>query len=187
MKPDDLDALMRSGEAYHSLRVPPGCWTVIRVDGRSFTRLTTDYYERPFDERFHDAMALAAKTLLIDLSGIFASTHSDEISVLLPRTWNVFDREVEKTVSVAAGTASAMFSKASGIPGTFDGRLWVGATDDQVVDYFRWRQADAVRGALNSMSYWALRRDGKNERQATSALHNTTTLGQGVALRVVPH
>ena len=48
----------------------------------------------------------------------------------------------------------------------------------QVVDYYQWRQADAVRGALNSLSYWALRRDGKNERQATATLHK-----QGVAFK----
>jgi len=35
-----------------------------------------------------------------------------------------------------------------------------------------------VRGALNSLSYWALRRDGKNERQATATLHK-----QGVAFK----
>src|SRR5690242_19905535 len=151
---------MRAGEAFHSLRVPPGCWTIIRVDGRSFTGLTKKHYEHPFDERFHVAMIAAATELLHTFGGIVATTHSDEISVLLPRTWDSFDREVEKTVSVAAGSASAEFTRHTGHAGAFDGRLWVGATDGQVVDYYRWRQADAVRGALNSIAYWLLRHDG---------------------------
>jgi len=178
VKPDDLDALMRAGESYHNVRVPLGCYIVVRVDGRSFTRLTNEEYERPFDLAFHQAMVGTARTLLTDLGGIFTCAHSDEISVLLPHTWDNFDREVEKTVSIAAGTASARFTLSTQRFGAFDGRLWIGATDEQVVDYFRWRQADSLRGALNSMPYWALRRDGKNERQATAALHK-----QGVAFK----
>ena len=60
MNADDLDALMRAGEVYHNLRVPPGCWTIVRVDGRSFTALTKKHYVHPFDERFHLAMVAAA-------------------------------------------------------------------------------------------------------------------------------
>lgn len=41
----------------------------------------------------------------------------------------------------------------------------------QVVDYFRWRQEDAARGSLHTACYWALRRDGMSEREATAALH----------------
>ena len=100
--------------------------------------------------------------------GALAATHSDEISVLLPRDWISFDRKVEETISVAAGGASAEFTRHAG---AFDGRLWIGATDEQVVGYYRWRQADALRGALNSMAYWTLRHEGKTERQATAALH----------------
>lgn len=171
MKPDALDSLMRQGEAYHSLRVPPSAYIVVRVDGRSFTRLTGQHYAHPFDERFHAAMVCAAQALFIDMGGLFACTHSDEISVLLPREWDAFSREVEKTASVAAGIASAHFTHTTGIVGAFDGRVWVGPTDEQVIDYLRWRQADSVRGALNSSAYWALRHDGHNARKATAILH----------------
>ena len=39
-----------------------------------------------------------------------------------------------------------------------------------VVDYFRWRSADAARNALNSWCYWTLRKDGFNKREATNRL-----------------
>jgi tRNA(His) guanylyltransferase len=39
-----------------------------------------------------------------------------------------------------------------------------------VVDYFRWRNEDAARNALNSWCYWTLRNDGLNKQQATKRL-----------------
>ena len=38
------------------------------------------------------------------------------------------------------------------------------------MDYFRWRNEDAARNALNSWCYWTLRKDGLNEQQATNRL-----------------
>ncbi len=40
----------------------------------------------------------------------------------------------------------------------------------QVIDYFRWRQADTARCALNGWCYWTLRKAGKSVGQATSLL-----------------
>jgi tRNA(His) 5'-end guanylyltransferase len=40
MKPDEFEARMRALEYFHSLRLLPGVWTVLRLDGRGFTRLT---------------------------------------------------------------------------------------------------------------------------------------------------
>ena len=39
-----------------------------------------------------------------------------------------------------------------------------------VVDYFRWRQEDATRNALNAHCYWLLRKEGKSMKDATNAL-----------------
>jgi tRNA(His) guanylyltransferase len=39
-----------------------------------------------------------------------------------------------------------------------------------VVDYFRWRNEDAARNALNAYYYWMLRKDGLDERGATKRL-----------------
>lgn len=170
---------MRAGEAYHTLRVPRGLWTIVRVDGRSFTKLTNDHYERPFDAHFFAVMSVTAEALVEDFNALFASVHSDEISLLLRPTWDNFSREVEKTVSVAAGLASATFSRESNSIGSFDGRIWVGGTDGQVVDYFRWRQADATRGALNSWAYWTLREQANESARGASRLLE----GKGVSFK----
>ena len=65
MNPDDFESRMRALEYYHSLRLVPGAWTVIRVDGRGFTRLTGSRFEKPFDPRFRDLMADAAEALAV--------------------------------------------------------------------------------------------------------------------------
>jgi tRNA(His) 5'-end guanylyltransferase len=175
MKPSDFEAQMRELEYFHSLRLLPGAWPVVRVDGRNFSRFTTDRFEKPFDPRFHDFMTQTARALLEELQGLYAYTESDEISLLLPRDWALFDRELEKTVSISAGIASAAFTHACGQPVHFDSRVWLGAREDLVVDYFRWRQADAARCALNGWCYWTLRKAGQSVGQATSALESKTS------------
>jgi len=111
VKNDDLEASMRELEWFHDLRVLPATWPVIRVDGRGFTRLAENRkFERPFDVRFHEMMVKTAEALVAELHGAFAFTESDEISVLLPADTQLFNREVEKLVSVSAGIASSTFA-----------------------------------------------------------------------------
>src|SRR5262249_41006818 len=102
--------------------------------------------------------------------GLYAFTESDEISVLFPRAWDLFDRELEKAVSLSAGLASAALALAFGTRGHFDSRAVLAPHDEQVVDYFRSRQADAARCALNGWTYWTLRKAGQSVARATAAL-----------------
>lgn len=170
MDANDFESKMRELEYFHSLRILPGAWAVIRVDGRSFSRFTAERFEKPFDLKFHDLMVTTTQALLEGLQGIFAFTESDEISILLPADWDLFDRSLEKAVSISASIASSQFSCAIGEPVTFDSRVWVGASKSQVGDYFSWRQADATRCALNGWCYWTLRKLGHSARKATSIL-----------------
>jgi tRNA(His) 5'-end guanylyltransferase len=189
----DLEERMRELEWFHDLRVIPDAWPVVRVDGRSFTRLSDEHFERPFDPRFHEIMVAVAATLLAELHGVLAFTESDEISVLLPAGTDLFSREVEKLVSVSAGIASASFSLALGKPAHFDSRVWVGPTPQHVVDYFRWRQMDAARCCLNGWCYWTLRKEGQSVQQATAALErksfsekNELLFARGINFNDVP-
>lgn len=170
MSSDDLEDRMRDLEWFHSLRVLSGTWPVIRVDGRSFTRLCDRNFERPFDPKFHAYMARTAEALLTELHGLYAFVESDEISVLLPVETQLFGREVEKLVSISAAIASATFSLQLGTAAQFDSRIWVGPSPTHVVDYFQWRQADATRCCLNGWCHWTLRKEGQTAQQATAAL-----------------
>src|SRR5262245_17048860 len=160
MRPEAMKSRMQELEYFHSLRALPGAWIILRVDGRSFSRLTETRFDKPFDPRFHDLMVEVSTLLLTELHGVMVLTQSDEASVLLPLASNLFDREVEKLVSLSASVATAAFSVAHGQPACFDSRLWMGANSELVVDYFRWRQADAARSCLNGWAYWTLRKEG---------------------------
>lgn len=174
----DFEKRMRAGECFHSLRMLPAAWVVLRLDGHGFTRFTNGRFDKPFDARFHDHMIEAARGLLEKFQGVYAYTESDEISILLPRTWDLFDRELEKASSLSAALASAVFTRACGEVVQFDSRAWVGAREEDVVDYFRWRQTDATRCALNGWCYWTLRKAGRSIAEATATLH-----GRSVAFK----
>lgn len=181
MKKDAFEARMRRFETAHDLTIIPGVYLVARLDGRGFTRLTKERYpfEAPFDSRFRDYMIATVEHLMKSgLSVIYGYTQSDEISLLFGPDDSVFDRRLRKLDSILAGEASACFSlQLSGVA-CFDCRISQLPTEELVVDYFRWRQADATRNALNAHCYWLLRKQGKSARQANAAL-----LGSSVAAK----
>ncbi|MBS2036515.1 tRNA 5'-guanylyltransferase [bacterium] len=171
MKFDALEERMRSLEVYHSLRVLPQAWPILRVDGRNFSKFTEKRFQKPFDPAFHQAMVQASTRLLEELHALYVYTESDEISILLDRETRLFDREHEKLVSISAATASAALSLAFQAEVHFDSRLCVAANSGLVLDYFQWRQADAARCCLNGWCYWTLRQEGLTVREATRQLH----------------
>jgi len=173
MKFDDLDTKMRVFETAHDLCVLPGLHIVARLDGRNFTRLTKDVhkFEAPFDDKFRDIMLGTVEHLMTcGFSVLYGYTQSDEISLLFSLDEKLFNRKSRKFNSILAGEASARFSLLLGDVGCFDCRLSQLPSVDSVVDYFRWRNEDAHRNALNSHCYWCLRKDGQSVKAATSAM-----------------
>lgn len=178
MDPREREAHQREHEIFSALRLLPGAWTVLRLDGRAFTGFTAQRFEKPFDRRLRDVMVRAAGALLEDFGGVYACTHSDEISVAFVPEWERFGRRFEKIVSVAAGLVSAAFTHALGEPGHFDARVWQAASESDVLGYFRWRQEDCARCALHAWCYWALRKAGADGDAARAELE-----GKGWAQR----
>ena len=79
-------------------------------------------------------------------------------------------RKLRKLNSVLAGEASAKFSLLLNDIGVFDCRISQLPTREDVVDYFRWRNQDAVRNSMNAYCYWTLRKNGRTYQQATKEL-----------------
>ena len=178
MKFDDLDEKMRRFETAHDHCVLPEVFMVARLDGRGFTRLTKEIhkFEAPFDTKFRDLMTSTVEHLMgCGFRVLFGYTQSDEISLLLHRDDDLFDRKLRKLNSVLAGEASAFFSLRLGSTACFDCRISQLPTERLVVDYFRWRQEDAARNALNSHCYWLLRKAGRTVKDATGFLIGQTT------------
>lgn len=171
---DELDAKMRVYETTNDPVVLPGIYIVARIDGRGFTKLTKERhaFQSPFDERFRDLM-LDTVEHLIGACGfpfVYGYTQSDEISLLLHRDADTFGRKVRKFNSVLAGEASAKFSLLLGDLAAFDCRVCQLPSAELVRDYFRWRNEDAHRNALNAHCYWLLRREGRGVGEATDRL-----------------
>jgi tRNA(His) guanylyltransferase len=53
----------------------------------------------------------------------------------------------------------------------FDCRISELPNIDYLIDYFRWRNEDAHRNALNGHCYWMLRKEGETVERASKALH----------------
>ena len=68
-----------------------------------------------------------------------------------------------------------MFTSRLGAPAAFDCRISQLPTERDVRDYFRWRQEDAARNALNSHCYWLLRKTGESATAATQRLRGLNT------------
>jgi hypothetical protein len=110
MRFSDLDRRMRVFETAYDHLVFPGLFMVARLDGRSFTRLTSErhQFEHPFDERFRDLMLATAEHLMIcGFRVLFVHTQSDEISLLFHPKEAAFGRKLRKFNSVLAGGGRA--------------------------------------------------------------------------------
>jgi tRNA(His) guanylyltransferase len=177
MKFEDLEARLRRLETAHDRLVPADVRMVVRLDGRHFTRLTKEALtlEAPFDARFRDAMLDTVEHLMTcGVHVTYGYTESDEISLLLAPDETAFGRKVRKLISILAGEASARFSLRVGTLGVFDARVCELPTNEDVVDYFRWRQEDARRNALNGHCYWLLRGRGVAPRAAAAQLESVS-------------
>ena len=143
---------MKDFEVYSSLKVPKNSKIIVRLDGRSFHKLARDLnLVKPYDENFYKVISEVCRDLFEEFSAEFVYTFSDEISLLLDNV--PFDGRVEKINSVIASfTASsfvmhydAQFKK----PPAFDSRI-IPINDDDILDYFKWRQDESWRNCVNS-------------------------------------
>jgi tRNA(His) 5'-end guanylyltransferase len=195
---DELDRKMRVFETTNDPVVLPGIYTVARIDGRGFTKLTKERhaFEAPFDVRFRDFMVATTAHLMEDCGFrvVYGYTQSDEISLLMHRDDDSFGRKVRKYNSVLAGEASAKFSLLLGDLAAFDCRVCQLPNPETVRDYFRWRNEDAHRNALSAHCYWALRKAGAGVNDATDKLlgmsaadKNELLFRAGVNFNDLPH
>lgn len=166
---DSLDQQMRSFEQSLDRCIPQDIYIVARLDGHGFTRLTKKEWDlkKPFDNRFRDCMITTLRRLMdCGFRIIYGYSQSDEISLLFHLSESTFGRKERKLLSILASEASVTFSMAAERHAVFDCRLIPLPSEQQVVDYFRWRQEDAHRNSLNSYCYWLLRADGISANKA---------------------
>ena len=143
---------MKDYEVYSSLKVPKNSKVIVRLDGRAFHKLASDLkLVKPYDRNFYQVMAVVCEDLFREFSPSFVYTFSDEISLLLNNI--PFDGRIEKINSVMAGFASSSFVIHYDVdfkkPPAFDSRI-IPINDDDILDYFRWRQDESWMNCVNS-------------------------------------
>lgn len=160
---DDLgDRMKNNYEGSYRIKLPRRMPMVVRVDGKAFHTLTSDL-EKPFDDKFIDAMCHTAKYLCENIQNAkMAYVQSDEISVLLTdydrlTTAAWFDRNLQKMVSVSSALATLAFNKKivgyyPDKSGVFDSRAFV-IPKEEVNNYFIWRQNDAARNSVQMLAH----------------------------------
>ena len=153
-----LSDRMKEYEAVFSGNFTRRTPVIIRLDGKAFHTWTKSV-ERPFDERLPEMFGECLTYLLKNIQGaVFGYAQSDEISIFLRDYDKVttdawFGANQQKMVSVAASLITSKFNQLAAklVPNAplahFDARGFV-IPKDEVVNYFIWRQNDAVRNSV---------------------------------------
>jgi tRNA(His) 5'-end guanylyltransferase len=146
---------MKRHEATYRALLPCRTYSIIRVDGRAFHSYLRGA-ERPYDEQFMADMDHTAEALCAEITGaVLAYTQSDEISILVtdfssPGTQPWFGGVIAKQTSIAASIATAeLNARRPGGRALFDARVFTLGNPTEVVNYFLWRQRDAVRNSIS--------------------------------------
>ena len=149
--------------------------TIIRIDGKAFHTYTRGL-ERPFDFGLIEDMNKTTEFLCQNIQGAkFGYVQSDEISILITdyddndtHAW--FDANLQKMASIAASLATAEFNRLRLIRkmnttvatagsileqfkhAMFDARVFQIPYQEEVINYFLWRQQDATRNSISSVA-----------------------------------
>lgn len=152
---------MRECEIFSSLKVPCGSKIVIRIDGRTFSKLSHDLkFKKPYDDQFKDIMVKTCEDFFKEFSPTLIYTFSDEINILLSEI--PFGGRIEKLDSVFASFITGSFTKnllkIVKRPISFDSRV-IPLSKKGTVTYFKERQDEAWRNCINGYAYWTLRKE----------------------------
>ncbi len=108
---DAIGDMLKAAEATETeRRVAPGEYAMVRVDGISFSKFTSQM-TKPYDEAFGEAMKATAAELLQSLQPTFVYVQSDEITLVLPPATDerpmLYDGRLQKIATVCAGKATS--------------------------------------------------------------------------------
>jgi tRNA(His) 5'-end guanylyltransferase len=144
---------MKRYESVSAWTLPRRIPVILRIDGRAFHTITRKRFGKGWSMEFTEQMIATANTVLADIQGCgFCYCQSDEISFLLTDYKKIstdawFGYDARKMISISASLASAVFSRLYGSNVCFDSRVF-SIPQDEVVNYFIWRQVDATRNSI---------------------------------------
>uniref|UniRef100_A0A1A9X5H0 tRNA(His) guanylyltransferase n=1 Tax=Glossina brevipalpis TaxID=37001 RepID=A0A1A9X5H0_9MUSC len=143
----------------------PNVWIVIRVDALNL-------------------MSNAAQTVMEKFNDIILSYgQSDEYSFVFRKETNVYNRRSSKLLSYVTSLFTSCYvlywsqwmgDKKLAYPPSFDGRVVLYPSDQNLRDYLSWRQADVHINNLYNTAFWNLvQKGGLTNQEAEAKLRGT--------------
>jgi tRNA(His) guanylyltransferase len=177
MKDELGDRMKAYYEDRTRVHLPRRSNVLIRIDGKAFHTYTKGLV-RPFDKDLIDDMNATTKFLCENIQGAkIGYVQSDEISILLTdydklTTDAWFDYNVQKMVSISASMATSKFNQLRTLRlalkkfreglnfhdvstfklAHFDARAFTVPSQEEVINYFIWRQTDATRNSISAVA-----------------------------------
>lgn len=153
MDKSKLAAKSKHFQSLTDISLPLDGYNILQLDGNAFHTFTKGF-ERPFDNRFIEAMNATALAIVENTPGArFAFVQSDEISVLLKTVKDeepFFRNRLEKVVSLSAAKASVTMSRLypEKDAALFDARFFPVPDKQTVAEHFIWRQRDCTKNSI---------------------------------------
>lgn len=145
----------------------PNSWIVVRLDGKCFHKFSDDHnFIKPNDLRALNLMNYAAYTVVREFHDLLmAFGQSDEYSFVFNKHSTLYKRRAAKLLTTINSKFSSSYvyywskfflEEKLQYPPTFDGRIVLYPSDENLIDYMKWRQADTHINNLYNTTFWAL-------------------------------
>lgn len=144
----------------------PNTWVVVRLDGKCFHKFSDDHnFVKPNDIRALRLMNYTAYNVMQQYHDLMlAYGQSDEYSFIFKKHCNLFNRRSAKLLTTINSTFSStyvyywnkFFDCELKYPPSFDGRIITYPSDENLIDYLKWRQADVHINNLYNTTFWNL-------------------------------
>lgn len=148
-------------------RLMPNCWVLVMIDGKNFSKLIKNKFEKPFDDWFISTMDKTAVHLCKHIQNcVGAFVQSDEISLIIrdsTLTCMPFDGRLCKLQSIIPSMATAFFNKEiikrnltagmdideiTDMPDyCFDCKVWTVPSANDAMAWILYRQIDCIRNS----------------------------------------
>lgn len=172
---DELQDVCKSYQYKENHILPNSEWVIIHCDGRSFSKLIKNKFQRPFDRTFTTIMDRIAAYVASKISGcVFAYVQSDEISFIIHNRADsapFFGNRLCKIQSIVASMCTGMFlkqiydNKIEGIDLVqFDCKAWTVPSYNDILLWLSFRQKDCVRNSkLQTAQTWCSHKELMNK------------------------
>lgn len=174
MNEKSLKERMTELRGKYEVVLPDAPYIMCMIDGKNFSRLIKNKYQKPFDLRFMELMDKTAIYVCEEIQyACFAYVQSDEITFVFDNHsngdchQNFFGNRISKLLSIIPSTATAKFNQEAlkqfletlpsstaieeyardNKPKVFDCKIWTADNWNDVYAYLLWRQNDCIRNS----------------------------------------